>query len=103
MSSGAAFKTTRLGSLRSRHLPLASSEYQLAELNRLPITRTFREALTPEGLWPLRPASIEILQINVGKLCNQTCRHCHVDAGPDRSEVMSRETAEACVEVLRRT
>ncbi|MDH3624123.1 MAG: arsenosugar biosynthesis radical SAM protein ArsS [Myxococcales bacterium] len=102
MSSGAAFKTTRLGSLRSRHLPLASSEYQLAELNRLPITRTFREALTPEGLWPLRPASIEILQINVGKLCNQTCRHCHVDAGPDRTEVMSRETAEQCVAALRR-
>ncbi len=102
MSSGAAYKTTRLGSLKSRHLPLASSEYQLAELNRLPITRTFREALTTEGLWPLRPTSIEILQINVGKLCNQTCRHCHVDAGPDRTEVMSRETAEHCVAALRR-
>ncbi len=102
MSSSAAPQKTRLGSLKSRHLPLASAENQLAELGRLPISRTFHEALTSEGLWPLRPTSIDILQINVGKLCNQTCRHCHVDAGPDRTEVMSREIAEQCVEVLRR-
>jgi radical SAM/Cys-rich protein len=63
----------------------------------------FSEALRREGLWPLRPSGIEVLQINVGKLCNQTCRHCHVDAGPHRTEVMSRETAEHCIDALRRT
>jgi radical SAM/Cys-rich protein len=68
----------------------------------LSIAREFHEALADQGLWPLRPTSIAVLQINLGRLCNQTCRHCHVDAGPDRTEVMSRETAERCVEVLRR-
>ena len=38
--------------------------------------------------------------MNVGKLCNQTCRHCHVDAGPERREVMSRETLVICLDVL---
>ena len=102
MSSGLDLNTTRTRSLKSRRLPLASGEYQLAELGRLPMDKTFHEALAPECLWPLRPTSIEVLQINVGKLCNQTCQHCHVDAGPDRTEVMSRETAEQCLEVLRR-
>src|SRR5947208_11381319 len=50
---------------------------------------------------PLRARGIETLQVNVGKLCNQTCRHCHVDAGPHRTESMSRETIEECLRVLR--
>ncbi|MFW2389326.1 MAG: arsenosugar biosynthesis radical SAM (seleno)protein ArsS [Polyangiales bacterium] len=90
-------------SLHARRLPLAAADYQLAELGGLPIDDEFHEALGREGLWPLQPTAIEILQINVGKLCNQSCRHCHVDAGPDRTEVMTRETAEACVEALRGT
>ena len=52
------------------------------------------------GLHPLRPTGITVLQVNVGKLCNQTCRHCHVDAGPDRMESLSRETAERGIRVL---
>ncbi len=44
-----------------------------------------------------------MIQINVGKLCNQTCRHCHVDAGPDRTEVMPRAVAEQCLRVLETT
>lgn len=47
-------------------------------------------------------AGIRVLQINVGKVCNQRCAHCHVDAGPERRETMSRETAEMCLDVLRR-
>jgi len=89
-------------SLHARRLPLAESRHQLSRLSSLPIERDFHHALSGEGLWPLRPTAVDILQINVGKLCNQTCRHCHVDAGPDRTEVMSRETAESCVEALRR-
>jgi radical SAM/Cys-rich protein len=54
-------------------------------------------------LFPLRATGITVLQINVGKLCNQTCRHCHVDAGPDRMESMTRETAEQCVAALAAT
>ncbi len=90
-------------SLHARRLPLAEPDRQLYELGELLVGPNFREVLAPEGLWPLKPTGIDVMQINVGKLCNQTCRHCHVDAGPDRTEVMSRQTAEACVEALRRT
>jgi radical SAM/Cys-rich protein len=44
-----------------------------------------------------------VLQINVGKLCNQTCRHCHVDAGPDRREVMPADVVDACLRALEST
>ena len=50
----------------------------------------------------LRSTDVEILQVNVGKLCNQSCKHCHVDASPTRTEIMSRETVEACLNVLRK-
>ena len=63
----------------------------------------FDEVLARHGLYPLRASGIEVLQINLGKLCNQTCRHCHVDAGPERREVMSRETVAACLEALAAT
>ena len=46
-------------------------------------------------------SGIDILQVNVGYRCNQTCKHCHVQAGPDRHEVMSRDTIEAVLSVLR--
>jgi len=52
------------------------------------------------GLAPLTATGVQVFQINVGKFCNQTCRHCHVDAGPDRTEQMSRETAELCIRAL---
>ncbi|TWU34283.1 arsenosugar biosynthesis radical SAM (seleno)protein ArsS [Novipirellula artificiosorum] len=63
----------------------------------------FDQKLRDSGLDPLRATGIEVLQINVGKVCNQTCTHCHVDAGPDRREAMSRETAEAVIDVLAAT
>jgi radical SAM/Cys-rich protein len=44
-----------------------------------------------------------VLQINLGKMCNQTCKHCHVDAGPDRKEIMQRETLEKCIAILETT
>ena len=52
---------------------------------------------------PLKTSALEIFQINLGKMCNQTCRHCHVDAGPDRKEIMSRQTMELCLQVLKNT
>jgi len=48
----------------------------------------------------LKPTKIEMFQINIGKLCNQTCSHCHVDAGPDRKENMTRKTLETCLDIL---
>ena len=61
---------------------------------------TFQSRLAEHG-WPeLRPRVPEILQINVGRVCNQTCRHCHVDAGPDRRESMSAEVLDACLDLL---
>jgi radical SAM/Cys-rich protein len=60
----------------------------------------FQQSLRGCGLWPLRPVELKILQVNVGKRCNQTCAHCHVDAGPDRLEVMSEEVVDACLRVL---
>lgn len=62
---------------------------------------SFEEKLTQNNL-DLRSTEVEILQVNVGKLCNQTCKHCHVDASPTRTEIMQRETIDACLEVLRR-
>ncbi len=64
---------------------------------------TFEQILREANGDSLQATSIQILQINVGKLCNQTCHHCHVDAGPDRRESMSREVAEAVIEVLAQT
>nr|UXE44382.1 hypothetical protein Hi04_10k_c2220_00015 [uncultured bacterium] len=86
--------------LRQRH-PLSEASAQLRVLHEAAHVPTFRARMLEAGLAPLRAGAIEILQINVGKVCNQTCRHCHVDAGPDRRESMSRETAEHCLDVLR--
>ena len=55
---------------------------------------TFDRVLSEEGL-ALRRTFPEVLQINVGKICNLTCIHCHVNAGPRRKEIMTRETVEA--------
>ena len=90
-------------SLMKRGAPLASTTTQRAVLARLPLARTFADAASSAGFRPLTPSAIRIFQINVGKLCNQTCRHCHVDAGPDRRETMTRETMELCLEALAAT
>ena len=60
----------------------------------------FQQKLEEAGLFPLKPTGIEIFQINVGKMCNQVCKHCHVDAGPDRKEIMTRETMQQCLDIL---
>lgn len=61
----------------------------------------FDAALQRNGLGQLRrERSPHTAQINLGKLCNQACHHCHVDASPNRTEVMSRSTAERVLELL---
>lgn len=95
---------TAIGSLQSREHALASTHEQLRVLNS-PVSRhkPFDDTLAESGSHPLTAKGIEIFQINMGKLCNQTCKHCHVDAGPDRKEIMTRETMELCLEALART
>ncbi len=50
----------------------------------------------------MRTVPIETLQLNLGKMCNQTCKHCHVDAGPTRKEIMTKETMQACLDAADR-
>jgi radical SAM/Cys-rich protein len=61
----------------------------------------FDEKLAMSGI-ELRSARVDTLQVNVGKLCNQACKHCHVDAGPGRREIMTRETVEQVIEAIRK-
>lgn len=65
-----------------------------------PAAPEFAAVLREHGLGRLRRDAPRTLQVNVGKLCNQACHHCHVEAGPKRTEVMTRTTAERLVELL---
>jgi radical SAM/Cys-rich protein len=93
-----------LPTLARRRSPLADTGVQRATLEAVPVEDPLRadfdRHLERAGLFPLCATGIEVLQLNVGRVCNQTCAHCHVDAGPDRAEDMSRATAEACMRVL---
>jgi radical SAM/Cys-rich protein len=60
----------------------------------------FDRVLSRSGCAPLRRRMPTTMQVNVGKLCNQACHHCHVDAGPQRNEQMTRATAERVLELL---
>src|SRR5467141_3240055 len=66
------------------------------------MTNRFSDRLAAAGL-QLRRGRPEILQINVGKLCNLTCMHCHVNAGPKRKEIMTRETIDRIIDWLTKT
>lgn len=95
-------------SLKGRVHQLAESTRQLDFLNNgifapgglLP---TFEEKIKQSQSLPLRPKTLEILQMNLGYMCNQVCTHCHVDAGPDRKEMMSRKTLEKCLQILEKS
>ena len=98
--SPSATQPATTGSLRRRAHPLADPAAQRALLDGLPLPQTFPGALLASGQAPLSASPVEVLQINVGKYCNQTCRHCHVDAGPDRSEIMPDAVVDACLGVI---
>jgi len=94
-------------SLHKRESELANSNRQLEILSN-GIFKTgelpqFKDKIAEIGQFPLRPKKLEILQINVGYMCNQVCEHCHVDAGPDRKEIMTLETMQQCLEVIKNT
>jgi radical SAM/Cys-rich protein len=89
-----------LVTLANSHHPLSDTATQRATLAEVHTPRTFEDAVAGCGHDPLRAAAISTLQINVGKRCNQACRHCHVDAGPDRREVMPPHVVDACLSFL---
>ena len=76
-------------------LPLADSD--CAERTR------YGDELRAQGLWPLVRGVMTTVQVNVGKLCNQACHHCHVDAGPKRTEIMARPVAERVAALIERS
>lgn len=61
---------------------------------------SFDEVLRTRGLRALRRDRVTTLQVNVGKLCNMACHHCHVEAGPKRTEIMPRGVAERVIELV---
>ncbi len=89
--------------LAIRRLPLAAAVNQLETLEAPARWPRFDDRMAAAGLAPLHATGISVFQVNVAKFCNQTCKHCHVDAGPDRTEQMSAETAEACLRALAAT
>ncbi|MGJ3247654.1 MAG: arsenosugar biosynthesis radical SAM (seleno)protein ArsS [Elainellaceae cyanobacterium] len=96
-------------SLYRQRSPLADPHQQIETLANLDLVETphqsdFNATIVQHGWETLQPAKLENFQINIGKLCNMTCRHCHVDAGPDRTqENMDRETINACLRALDQT
>lgn len=94
-------------SLHKRESALAHSNKQLEILSNgifqngeLP---KFKDKIAETNQFPLQARALEVLQINVGYMCNQVCDHCHVDAGPDRKEIMAKETMLKCLEVIKKT
>ncbi len=96
-----------LKTLLSRENELSKTEKQLEILTngmfKTGLLPTFATKIKQTNQFPLRPSKIEILQINVGYMCNQVCAHCHVDAGPDRKEIMTIETMLEILDVLKVT
>jgi radical SAM/Cys-rich protein len=85
-------------SLRRRAAPLAASAEQLRVLDALPLGMQFDERVGGA----LKAARLDIFQVNLGKLCNMTCKHCHVDAGPDRTDaMMSDDTIDQVIAAIR--
>ena len=87
-------------SLKTRQSELALVDKQLEIISAIDNQPRFADKLRNIGLFPLRPTSVEILQINIGYMCNQTCEHCHVDAGPDRKEGMTKQTMQYCLDAI---
>ena len=62
--------------------------------------KSFEKLITEKTSTGLRFAELLVFQINVGKICNQACSHCHVDASPKRTETMRFDTAKKCMEIV---
>ena len=90
-----------LSSLQKRAHELAQVSKQIDLLDRNDDIIRFESKLKESNLLPLKTTSLDTLQINLGKMCNQVCKHCHVDAGPDRKEIMTKEVMQLCLDALK--
>ena len=86
-------------SLAAQNHALSDSEKQLKILSETKVV-SFADKLTETAMFPLKSIGIDVFQINLGKMCNQVCTHCHVDAGPDRKEIMTKETMQLCLDSI---
>jgi len=78
-----------------------SSDSQLEVLNNIKNIKPFAEKLKEINSCPLKSKNaIQTMQMNIGKICNLSCKHCHVEAGPQRTESMSREIMAQCLQVM---
>jgi radical SAM/Cys-rich protein len=91
---------TRHKSMTAFGEKLANANEQLKIINQPAGLPRFEEKFKETGQDKLKASELEIFQINIGKLCNQVCKHCHVDAGPDRREIMTKETMQLCLDAL---
>ena len=71
----------------------------IVQLNQMEYIPAFESRI--EEHFQYTEDNMDVLQINVGKLCNLSCKHCHVEAGPNRKEIMERDVMEACLRVCR--
>lgn len=91
-----------MNSLKKAKNILSDSIIQLEYLNT-DNSYSFVDKLKESDLFPFTVKEIDTLQINLGKMCNQVCEHCHVDAGPDRKEIMTKQTMQQCLDALKNT
>jgi len=91
-------------SLKARKSALSNTEKQLDVLSnsifKAGVLPTFKQKLHAHQIEEIKPNVLQVLQINMGYMCNQVCAHWHVDAGPDRKEMMSRQTLQQCLTVM---
>lgn len=95
--------TTATKSLKKQNHEFSDIDHQLKVLNEGVKNQnldSFSTKLKESNLFPLTPTNLDIFQINMGKMCNQVCTHCHVDAGPDRKEIMTKETLQDCLNAI---
>lgn len=91
-------------SFKAQKNKIVEAENQLAILNGDIFSSgeliKFSDKLKETGALPFFPKKLEIFQINIGYMCNQVCEHCHVDAGPDRKEIMTKEVMQDCLNAI---
>lgn len=94
-------------SLKGQDKAIVEAKKQLTilegELFESDLYPKFSSKLKVQNNFPLKVKKLEIFQVNIGYMCNQVCEHCHVDAGPDRKEIMTKDTIRQCLEAIKKS
>jgi len=94
-------------SLKGQDKAIVESAKQLAilegDLFKGELFPKFSNKLAIQKQFPLKVKKLEIFQVNIGYMCNQVCDHCHVDAGPDRKEIMTKDTMIQCLDAIKKS